>query len=631
MAAVEVFHDQQFKAEWAEFAEHYVEKRNSADDLNLLNDFLVSGRTGRDMLVRHPDRNALSIRDALGRACLEHATFSTEPGPQRVLNDAIVTSLVEKWISLISEHGLYPPHASTSISAADKKRRAEVLNSVDGMMIAEALNKASMGAVWGGCALVRQKLHSGARIELGNLEAMAMPVQQNTLFRFDDSIQKNREKTAGNRYKNYLIGRVKSIVITTLFRGAKEPETVRMDAAMGGGEDVHGLHNVLEDTKAVDPSKRAEGQDQLERVAAMLEKFAPREREVMRMRFGLDSGIGVTLDEVARNFGITRERVRQIELKVLTELRSRAEKEETPSGMIARVKRPDSGNEFAVRVLEVSSEPWGYESVCTRKEAVALLQRARGFVLKDDGVRGEAAQVVRGIEEKFAAVPPLVEAMGLLRVGNMVAFNALLEEVHGNMRVRRSLAAEKMQERTGLIKGDGKRGVEQGVKRTETKVEKKKLKTAKLRAAYRCELLGKEPGDFDARQAELLAMCEDVVRDGGPLLLRLIDKLQEVHCIENLADLAAAACNSRQHHGRMVSQGDRTMTLDMLKKAQRGQFAALMPDQMMMLAEFALEGKREGKLYTGMVQTLMKERGVVAQFSDQVRMTVTGAGEGEAR
>ena len=53
----------------------------------------------------------------------------------------------------------------------------------------------------------------------------------------------------------------------------------------------------------------------------MLQYLSPRERKIIEMRFGLKDGIGHTLEEVGKEFGVTRERIRQIEAKVLQKLR----------------------------------------------------------------------------------------------------------------------------------------------------------------------------------------------------------------------------------------------------------------------------------------------------------------------
>jgi RNA polymerase primary sigma factor len=58
-----------------------------------------------------------------------------------------------------------------------------------------------------------------------------------------------------------------------------------------------------------------------ERIVEVLRSLAPREREVIELRFGLRDGTAKTLDEVAQVYGITRERIRQIEARAISKLR----------------------------------------------------------------------------------------------------------------------------------------------------------------------------------------------------------------------------------------------------------------------------------------------------------------------
>ena len=77
-------------------------------------------------------------------------------------------------------------------------------------------------------------------------------------------------------------------------------------------------------TNVADPSDSMEIADMREAVRAVLVDLPAREQEVMRMRFGLDGDEGATLEEVGQAFSITRERVRQIEVRTLFRLRHMA-------------------------------------------------------------------------------------------------------------------------------------------------------------------------------------------------------------------------------------------------------------------------------------------------------------------
>lgn len=95
------------------------------------------------------------------------------------------------------------------------------------------------------------------------------------------------------------------------------------------GEDDEGrLGELIEDQGAVAPLEAASFGMMQEEIASVLQTLSARERRVVELRFGLTDGQARTLEEVGREFGITRERIRQIEAKTLSKLRhpSRAQK-----------------------------------------------------------------------------------------------------------------------------------------------------------------------------------------------------------------------------------------------------------------------------------------------------------------
>ncbi len=96
-------------------------------------------------------------------------------------------------------------------------------------------------------------------------------------------------------------------------------ETVSLEQPMG--EDDFILSDLLEDQAAVAPSEAATRAMLNEAVGEALGELSERERKVVRLRFGLDDGEMRTLEEVGREFGVTRERIRQIESKTLAKLR----------------------------------------------------------------------------------------------------------------------------------------------------------------------------------------------------------------------------------------------------------------------------------------------------------------------
>lgn len=100
---------------------------------------------------------------------------------------------------------------------------------------------------------------------------------------------------------------------------AQDP--VRLETPIGEEEDSH-LVDFIEDTKTVAPSEMAAQSMLREQLIAALHKLTPREEKVIRLRYGLDDGRTRTLEEVGKEFNVTRERIRQIEAKALRKLRN---------------------------------------------------------------------------------------------------------------------------------------------------------------------------------------------------------------------------------------------------------------------------------------------------------------------
>lgn len=105
-------------------------------------------------------------------------------------------------------------------------------------------------------------------------------------------------------------------------RGNKKiaQQPVSFETPIGEGDDSH-LRDFIEDKAVVSPSDAAINLNLKERLGTMLRTLTPREEKIIKMRFGLDDGSEHTLEEVGRTFAVTRERIRQIEAKVLRKLR----------------------------------------------------------------------------------------------------------------------------------------------------------------------------------------------------------------------------------------------------------------------------------------------------------------------
>ena len=97
-------------------------------------------------------------------------------------------------------------------------------------------------------------------------------------------------------------------------------EPVSLETPIGEEEDSH-LGDFIPDDGTLAPSEAASHQLLKEQVEDVLASLTNRERRVLQLRFGLDDGRGRTLEEVGKEFGVTRERIRQIEAKALRKLR----------------------------------------------------------------------------------------------------------------------------------------------------------------------------------------------------------------------------------------------------------------------------------------------------------------------
>jgi RNA polymerase primary sigma factor len=97
-------------------------------------------------------------------------------------------------------------------------------------------------------------------------------------------------------------------------------QPVSLETPIGEEEDSH-LGDFIEDQSAMAPADAASHQMLKEAVNAVLDTLSDREQKVLKLRFGLDDGRTRTLEEVGREFDVTRERIRQIEAKALRKLR----------------------------------------------------------------------------------------------------------------------------------------------------------------------------------------------------------------------------------------------------------------------------------------------------------------------
>lgn len=98
-------------------------------------------------------------------------------------------------------------------------------------------------------------------------------------------------------------------------------DTVSLETSVGEDDDDSTLRDFIEDTDAILPSQAAGRQLLKEYVKEILVELSPREQKILKLRFGLEDGVTHTLEEIGQEFGVTRERIRQIEAKALEKIR----------------------------------------------------------------------------------------------------------------------------------------------------------------------------------------------------------------------------------------------------------------------------------------------------------------------
>lgn len=98
-------------------------------------------------------------------------------------------------------------------------------------------------------------------------------------------------------------------------------ETVSLETSVGDSDEDSVLGDFIEDTETLMPNQSASRKLLKGHIEEVLQDLTPREQKILQIRFGLEDGITHTLEEVGQEFGVTRERIRQIEAKALEKIR----------------------------------------------------------------------------------------------------------------------------------------------------------------------------------------------------------------------------------------------------------------------------------------------------------------------
>jgi RNA polymerase primary sigma factor len=102
-------------------------------------------------------------------------------------------------------------------------------------------------------------------------------------------------------------------------------ETVSLEASVGDDDEDSTLGDFIEDEKTITPDRVAALKLLSDHVKQIISDLTPREQKILEMRFGLADGVAHTLEEVGQEFGVTRERIRQIEAKALEKMQKHEE------------------------------------------------------------------------------------------------------------------------------------------------------------------------------------------------------------------------------------------------------------------------------------------------------------------
>jgi hypothetical protein len=336
---------------WEGFVDRYTQNGTAKDrveEARLLHEFITTAVTPGEFLAQHQKMGFARLKSAIDNICAAQSNEAGEKGSERELNHYIATQLLHKWIALLAEQGLYPPPVS-AIPKAIKEQRDALRREPAGGLIASAIASICLKTILGSSKIVKNRLKGAAGFDPHAADSEAMNIFDKTLFSFDDK-EGDQERSTGTRFQIYLYRRIQSNTPRGAFIDSDGPSLDRrFDDGKGEGAS---WHERLSDANAASPALEASKRDLLARVLQIMEKELPaRERDILEYRFGLLDGHAHTLEETGELFGLTRERVRQIEQKSLRLVQAHVEgeaptpklpKPQTPPVINGAPKRPRS-------------------------------------------------------------------------------------------------------------------------------------------------------------------------------------------------------------------------------------------------------------------------------------------------
>ena len=172
---------------------------------------------------------------------------------------------------------------------------------------------------------IRQAITRGMADQSRTIRLPVHLVEQvNKLSRIKRELYQNLGREATNEELAEESG-IDESKIELLLRQSRDP--VSLDMPVGADEEAP-LGDFIEDSEATDAEAAVVASLRHSDIRSVLASLEVREQEVISLRYGLDDGVPRTLDQIGRKFGLSRERVRQIEREVMSKLRDgeRAEK-----------------------------------------------------------------------------------------------------------------------------------------------------------------------------------------------------------------------------------------------------------------------------------------------------------------